>query len=212
MENDEVRDSAAAHCDFADHESSSYLSSKSLPCRWGDPSRPSVDGWAAQVMLECFPSYRRFRPMSDSCRRLVVKAVSAFAEASMPLPIPGGYTLISANLRFWGIVEAHRVIAKCNWSDDYFRFADQPGITRAQGRSSGLIRETLVPIGRQSAASARSSCPESSSGGPNQQTACLRAERLTQQPPSPIPEMRHALRKPSPAKRMLGPVLRGWHR
>ena len=33
-----------------------------------------------------------------------------------------------------------------------FLLADQPGITRAQGRSSGPIRETLVPIGRQSAA------------------------------------------------------------
>ena len=57
---------------------------------------------APRAMLECFPIYRRFSPMSSFCTRLVAQAESAIVGTSMTLLTPWGTPLLvglsSANL------------------------------------------------------------------------------------------------------------------
>ena len=54
------------------------------------------------LWLGCFPNFRHFRPMSNSCARSVAQVASAIAETSMTLPTPWGTPLpvgrSSANL------------------------------------------------------------------------------------------------------------------
>jgi transposase len=54
-------------------------------------------------MLECFPSFRRLRPMSNSCTRSVALAVSAIAVTSMtrPTPLPTALLVGRSSANLW---------------------------------------------------------------------------------------------------------------